>query len=67
MFHYWFRDDLRLSDLPGLQAAGRGAVIPVYVLDEHPVNTGASAVPAAGGYTTVSLRCRMDSALKAAN
>ena len=33
---YWFRDDLRLSDLPGLQAAaGRGAVIPVYGLDEQ--------------------------------
>ncbi len=32
---YWFRDDLRLSDLPGLQAAAdRGAVIPVYIFDE---------------------------------
>ena len=33
---YWFRDDLRLSDLPGLKAAAeRGTVIPVYVLDEQ--------------------------------
>jgi deoxyribodipyrimidine photo-lyase len=33
---YWFRDDLRLSDLPGLKAAAdRGTVIPVYILDEQ--------------------------------
>jgi len=31
---YWFRDDLRLSDLPGLAAAAaRGGVVPVYVRD----------------------------------
>ncbi len=31
---YWFRDDLRLSDLPGLKAAAEaGPVIPVYILD----------------------------------
>ena len=31
---YWFRDDLRLSDLPGLAAAAaRGSVVPVYVRD----------------------------------
>ena len=38
---YWFRDDLRLSDLPGLQAAAdRGAVIPVYIFDEKLVLVG---------------------------
>ena len=31
---YWFRDDLRLSDLPGFKAAAEaGPVIPVYILD----------------------------------
>jgi deoxyribodipyrimidine photo-lyase len=31
---YWFRDDLRLTDLPGLQAAANaGPVLPVFVLD----------------------------------
>jgi len=31
---YWFRDDLRLSDLPGLTAAtSQGPVVPVYVRD----------------------------------
>ena len=31
---YWFRDDLRLSDLPGLKAAVEaGPFIPVYILD----------------------------------
>ena len=31
---YWFRDDLRLSDLPGLAAAAaQGGVVPVYVRD----------------------------------
>ncbi|MDG2460415.1 MAG: deoxyribodipyrimidine photo-lyase [Luminiphilus sp.] len=31
---YWFRDDLRLSDLPGLTAAAaNGPVVPVYVRD----------------------------------
>ena len=31
---YWFRDDLRLSDLPGLKAAAEaGPIIPVYILD----------------------------------
>ncbi|MDA8620624.1 deoxyribodipyrimidine photo-lyase [Luminiphilus sp.] len=31
---YWFRDDLRLSDLPGLAAAAsQGAVLPVYIRD----------------------------------
>ena len=33
---YWFRDDLRLSDLPGLKAAAEaGPVIPVYILDNE--------------------------------
>ena len=32
---YWYRQDLRLSDLPGLQAASdRGQVIPCYILDD---------------------------------
>ncbi len=32
---YWFRSDLRLSDLPGLAAAcTAGDVIPVYILDD---------------------------------
>ena len=31
---YWFRDDLRLTDLPGLTAAAQaGPVIPVFVRD----------------------------------
>lgn len=31
----WFRQDLRLADNPALaEAAGRGAVLPVYILDE---------------------------------
>ena len=31
---YWFRDDLRLADLPGLAAAAQaGHVIPVFVRD----------------------------------
>ena len=33
---YWFRDDLRLVDLPGLaSAASRGPVLPVYIRDEQ--------------------------------
>ncbi|MGA0336116.1 MAG: deoxyribodipyrimidine photo-lyase, partial [Luminiphilus sp.] len=33
---YWFRDDLRLVDLPGLTAAAsRGPVLPVYIRDEQ--------------------------------
>jgi len=33
---YWFRDDLRLVDLPGLAAAAsRGPVLPVYIRDEQ--------------------------------
>ena len=33
---YWFRHDLRLSDLPGLQAASlAGNVIPVFIHDEN--------------------------------
>ena len=32
---YWFRDDQRLNDLPGLSAAAKeGPVIPVYILDD---------------------------------
>ncbi len=32
---YWFRDDLRLSDLPGFNAAvAQGPVVPVYIFDE---------------------------------
>ncbi|WP_116364192.1 cryptochrome/photolyase family protein [Parahaliea mediterranea] len=33
---YWFRQDLRLADLPGLQAAAASTrpVIPLYILDE---------------------------------
>ncbi|MBR9795971.1 MAG: deoxyribodipyrimidine photo-lyase, partial [Gammaproteobacteria bacterium] len=31
---YWFRDDLRLADLPGLAAAAQASpVIPVFVRD----------------------------------
>lgn len=43
---FWFRNDLRLDDQPGLrEAARRGAVVPVYVLDEtdHPWKTGGAA------------------------
>ncbi len=33
---YWFRDDLRLSDLPGLTAAAsQGSVLPVYIRDNQ--------------------------------
>ncbi len=33
---YWFRQDLRLTDNPALQeAAARGRVLPVYILDDH--------------------------------
>lgn len=33
---YWFRADLRLSDLPGLiAAASAGPVIPCFILDDH--------------------------------
>ena len=34
---YWFRQDLRLSDLPGLAAAAATGrpILPVYVLDDH--------------------------------
>ncbi len=32
---FWFRQDLRLSDNPGLtEAAKRGAILPIYVLDD---------------------------------
>jgi len=32
---FWFRADLRLSDLPGLiAAASAGTVIPCFILDE---------------------------------
>ena len=31
---YWFRDDLRLGDLPGLAAAAQaGPVVPVFIRD----------------------------------
>ncbi len=30
---YWFRQDLRLADLPGLQAAGERPIVPVYIHD----------------------------------
>ena len=33
---YWFRQDLRLADNPALTAAAKaGAVLPVYILDDH--------------------------------
>ena len=33
---FWFRHDLRLSDLPGLAAAAqKGPVIPVFIFDEQ--------------------------------
>ena len=33
---YWFRQDLRLADLPGLAAAAaEGGIIPCYVHDDH--------------------------------
>ena len=32
---HWFRQDLRLSDNPSLSAAAaKGAVLPVYILDD---------------------------------
>ena len=38
---HWFRQDLRLSDNPALlHAAARGAVIPVFVLDETAAPNG---------------------------
>jgi len=37
---FWFRQDLRLVDNPGLTAAARqGAVVPVYILDEEAADT----------------------------
>ena len=31
---YWFRDDLRLTDLPGLTAAANaGPVVPIFIRD----------------------------------
>ncbi|MGE0767118.1 MAG: deoxyribodipyrimidine photo-lyase [Hyphomicrobiaceae bacterium] len=37
----WFRQDLRLTDNPALSyAASRGAVLPVYILDETPPPAG---------------------------
>ncbi|MFZ4116110.1 MAG: cryptochrome/photolyase family protein [Chthoniobacterales bacterium] len=33
---FWFRQDLRISDNPGLfEAAKNGPVIPIYILDDH--------------------------------
>jgi deoxyribodipyrimidine photo-lyase len=33
---FWFRQDLRLADNPGLAAAAQqGAVVPVYILDDE--------------------------------
>ena len=31
---HWFRQDLRLADNPGLNAASEGSVLPIYILDE---------------------------------
>jgi len=43
---FWFRQDLRLSDNPGLcAAAARGEVLPVYILDD--VNAGDDKMGAA--------------------
>jgi deoxyribodipyrimidine photo-lyase len=43
---HWFRQDLRLTDNPGLAAAAaRGRVLPVYILDDE--NAGAAAMGAA--------------------
>ena len=40
----WFRQDLRLADNPALHAASRrGAVVPVYILDEDPAGHGVRA------------------------
>ncbi len=37
---FWFRQDLRLSDNPGLfEAAQQGSVLPVYILDEENAGT----------------------------
>lgn len=33
---FWFRNDLRLADNPGLfEAAKKGQVLPIYIMDEH--------------------------------
>ncbi len=43
---FWFRQDLRLSDNPAwIAAAGMGAVLPVYILDDE--NAGENAMGAA--------------------
>ncbi|MGA0182220.1 MAG: cryptochrome/photolyase family protein [Candidatus Puniceispirillaceae bacterium] len=43
---HWFRQDLRLADNPALSAAAaKGAVLPVYILDD--VNSGAYSMGAA--------------------
>ena len=56
---YWFRDDLRLTDLPGLQAAASaGPVLPVFVLDPHLGDPWILGGPAAGGSITVLKHCR---------
>lgn len=40
---FWFRQDLRLSDNPGLcEAIQNGSTIPVYVWDNHAIEGGAS-------------------------
>jgi hypothetical protein len=47
----WFRNDLRVSDNPALcEAARRGAVVPVYVLDDD----GGSAVGDGRGFALVA-------------
>ncbi len=38
---FWFRQDLRLSDNPGLfEAAKNGLVLPIYILDDEIANAG---------------------------
>ncbi|WP_350333612.1 cryptochrome/photolyase family protein [Coralliovum pocilloporae] len=44
---HWFRQDLRLSDNPALlEAAARGSVLPVYILDDE--NAGDARIGGAG-------------------
>ncbi len=43
---FWFKQDLRLSDNPGLiKASGLGKILPIYILDnENPLMGSASQV-----------------------
>jgi deoxyribodipyrimidine photo-lyase len=59
---FWFRQDLRLSDNPGLrEAAGRGSVLPVFILDDD--NAGEWRIGAAGRCWLHHSLSRLDSSL----